>query len=178
MKTKHLFFISLLQVFVACGQTDVNISVPDQTNYSLELVVPNLEIPWGIAYLPDNSLLITERKGELIHFKNGKKTSIQNVPNTYVRGQGGLMGIATHPDFVENNIIYFTQSSSVESEQSGGNTALYRAVLQTMPCKMYYCTSQTKHQKGTHFGLELCLTMMDIYTSRWREAKEMKIHKT
>ena len=107
MKTKHLFFISLLQVFVACGQTDVKISVSDQTNYSLELVVPNLEIPWGIAFLPDNSLLITEKQGELIHFKNGKKTSIQNVPNTYVRGQGGLMGIATHPDFVKNNIIFF-----------------------------------------------------------------------
>ena len=80
MKTKHLFFISLLQVFVACGQSDVKISVSDQTNYYLELVVPNLEIPWGIAYLPDNSLLITEKQGELIHFKNGKKTSIQNVP--------------------------------------------------------------------------------------------------
>ena len=81
MKTKHLFFISLLQVFVACGQTDVKISVSDQTNYSLELVVPNLEIPWGIAYLPDNSLLITEKQGELIHFKNGKKTkNNKNIP--------------------------------------------------------------------------------------------------
>lgn len=154
MKTKCLLFILLLQVFVACGQTDVNISVPDQTNYSLELVVPNLEIPWGIAYLPNNSLLITERKGELIHFKNGKKTSIQNVPNTYVRGQGGLMGIATHPDFVENNIIYFTQSSSVESEQSGGNTALYRAVLQDNALQdvtlLYKAKPNTK--KGTHFG--------------------------
>ena len=154
MKTKHLFFISLLQVFVACGQTDVNISVPDQTNYSLELVVPNLEIPWGIAYLPDNSLLITEKQGELIHFKNGKKTSIQNVPNTYVRGQGGLMGIATHPDFEENNIIYFTQSSTVESEESGGNTALYRAVLQDNALQdvtlLYKAKPNTK--KGTHFG--------------------------
>ena len=154
MKTKHLFFISLLQVFVACGQTDVKISVSDETNYSLELVVPNLEIPWGIAYLPDNSLLITEKQGELIHFKNGKKTSIQNVPNTYVRGQGGLMGIATHPDFVKNNIIFFTQSSSVESEESGGNTALYRAVLQDNALQdvtlLYKAKPNTK--KGTHFG--------------------------
>ena len=152
-ENKTSIFISLLQVFVACGQADVNISVPDQTNYTLELVVPNLEIPWGIAYLPDNSLLITEKQGKLIHFKNGKKTSIKNIPNTYVRGQGGLMGIATHPDFEDNNIIYFTQSSSVESEESGGNTASIVLFYKTMLYKMLrYCTKPNQTPKGTHFG--------------------------
>ncbi len=41
-----------------------------------EIVVPNLKIPWGFTFLPDNSILITEKEGELIHFKNGKKYKI------------------------------------------------------------------------------------------------------
>ena len=123
MKTRYFSYFLLLQALFACGQADVKISTPDHKNYTIEVIVPNLEIPWGMAFLPDNSLLITEKEGWLIHFKNGKKTIIQNVPNTYVRGQGGLMGIAIHPNFNDNNLIYFTQSSSIDSDEPGGNTA-------------------------------------------------------
>ena len=154
MSTKQLFLITFLQACIACGQQDVGISIPDETHYSFELVVPDLEIPWGIAYLPDHSLLITEKKGVLIHVKNGKKTSIQNVPQTYVRGQGGLMGIAIHPDFETNHWIYFTQSSVVGSDEAGGNTALYRATLLDNALQdvtlLYKAKPNTK--KGTHFG--------------------------
>jgi glucose/arabinose dehydrogenase len=38
-----------------------------------ELIVKDLDIPWGFSFLPDNSILITEKEGELIHFKNGTK---------------------------------------------------------------------------------------------------------
>ena len=108
----------------------------------------------GNGFLPDNSLLITEKEGRLIHFQNGKKTIIQNVPNTYVRGQGGLMGIAIHPNFKDNNIIFFTQSSSIDSDEPGGNTALYSAVLQDNALQdislLYKAKPNTK--KGLHFG--------------------------
>ena len=132
MTMRYFTYVFLLQVIFACGQPEVTISTPDHTNYTIDVVVPDLEIPWGMAFLPDNSLLITEKEGQLIHFQNGQKTIIQNVPTTYVRGQGGLMGIAIHPNFKENNIIYFTQSSTVGSDKSGGNSALYRAVLQAV----------------------------------------------
>ena len=45
-----------------------------------ELIVDNLEVPWAFVFLPDNSILITERKGELIHFKDGNKTTVKNLP--------------------------------------------------------------------------------------------------
>ena len=45
-----------------------------------ELVVDKLEVPWAFVFLPDNSILITERKGELIHFKNGVRNKIKNLP--------------------------------------------------------------------------------------------------
>lgn len=154
MKTRYFTYVFLLQVLFACGQPDVTISTPNHTNYTIDVIVPDLEIPWGMAFLPDNSLLITEKEGQLIHFQNGQKTNIENVPTTYVRGQGGLMGIAIHPNFKDNNIIYFTQSSSVGSSKSGGNTALYRAVLQDNALQdvslLYKAEPNTK--KGVHFG--------------------------
>jgi glucose/arabinose dehydrogenase len=154
MTMRYFTYVFLLQVIFACGQPDVTISTPDHTNYTIDVVVPDLKIPWGMAFLPDNSLLITEKEGQLIHFQNGQKTNIENVPTTYVRGQGGLMGIAIHPNFIDNNIIYFTQSSSVGSDKSGGNTALYRAVLQDNALQdvslIYKAKPNTK--KGVHFG--------------------------
>ncbi len=42
-------------------------------NFKYKLIVKDLINPWGFTFLPDNSILITEKKGELIHFKNGKK---------------------------------------------------------------------------------------------------------
>jgi glucose/arabinose dehydrogenase len=154
MKTRYFSYFLFFQVLFACGQANVKISTPDHTNYTIEVIVPNLEIPWGMAFLPDNSLLITEKEGQLIHFQNGKKTIIQNVPNTYVRGQGGLMGIAIHPNFDDNNLIYFTQSSSIDSDEPGGNTALYSAVLQDNALQdislLYKAKPNTK--KGLHFG--------------------------
>ena len=154
MSTRYFYFVIYLQFHFACGQPDITISTPDHKNYTVELIVPDLEIPWGMAFLPDKSLLITEKMGQLIHFQNGQKNIVQNVPNTYVRGQGGLMGIAIHPNFEDNNFIYFTQSSSVNSDESGGNTALYRAVLKENALHdislLYKAKPNTK--KGLHFG--------------------------
>ena len=130
------------------------------------MIVPDLEIPWGMAFLPDNSLLITEKEGQLIHFQNGQKTNIENVPTTYVRGQGGLMGIAIHPNYKDNNIIYFTQSSSVGSDESGGNTALYRAVLKDNTLQDVSLSTKRNQTPKKVFilVLELCLIMMVICT--------------
>ena len=159
MTTRYPSYVFLLQVLIACAQPDVTISTPDHTNYTIDVIVPDLEIPWGMAFLPDNSLLITEKEGQLIHFQNGQKTNIENVPTTYVRGQGGLMGIAIHPNFKDNNIIYFTQSTSVGSDKSGGNTALYRAVLEDNSLHnislLYKAEPNTK--KGVHFGSRIVL---------------------
>jgi len=154
MRSQYFSYILFIQVIFACGQADISISTSAHKNYTIELIVPDLKIPWGMAFLPDNSLLITEKEGLIIHFKNGEKTNIKNVPTTYLRGQGGLMGIAIHPNFKDNNLIYFTQSSSVGSDKSGGNTALYRAVLQENALQdislLYKAEPNTK--KSVHFG--------------------------
>ncbi len=154
MKKTSISLLFLLIVCTACAQKDTSIQTPSRIDYDLELVVPELEIPWGIAMLPDNSLLITEKSGKLIHFKDGNKIEIGGMPDTYVRGQGGLMGIALHPDFTNNQRIYFSQSSVVDSEEDGGNTALFSAILsenKLNDVKLLY-KAQPNTRVGRHFG--------------------------
>ncbi len=109
-------------------KTPTPIKTPSELTYTTELVVPDVEVPWGMVFMPNGSLLYTEKEGKLIRFQYGKKHEISGLPETYVRGQGGLMGIALHPDFEQNKRIYFSMATA-NADKSGGNTALYSATL-------------------------------------------------
>lgn len=124
-----------------------------QGNLTYEVIVSDISIPWGFVFLPDNSILITEKEGKLIHFKNGKKTTISGLPEVTVRGQGGLMDIELHPNFTENNLIYFTYASS-EGTGSGANTTLMSAELKsnTLINKKVLYKAEPNSRKGQHFG--------------------------
>ena len=93
-----------------------------------ELVVDKLEVPWAFVFLPDNSILITERKGELIHFKNGVRNKIKNLPEIISKNQGGLLDIELHPNYSDNNWIYISYSSS-NDKNPGTNTTILRFKL-------------------------------------------------
>lgn len=79
--------------------------------FTLEKVADGLEIPWGMVFLPDGSMLVTEKKGTLIHlFPDGTKEYIKNVPEVISRSQGGLLDIELHPDYAENGWLYLSYS--------------------------------------------------------------------
>jgi glucose/arabinose dehydrogenase len=150
MKLRYLFtaLISFLSL-TSCAQNSESV----QIKVDYEVVVSNLNIPWGFTFLPDNSMLITEKDGKLIHFKNGTKTNIDGLPEIYVRGQGGLMDIQLHPDYKTNGWIYFTYASP-EGEDNGGNTALMRAKIKnnTLIEKQVLCKATPNTTRGQHFG--------------------------
>jgi len=159
MKHIALSLIALLFITSSCTKgKSQNISVNDTDgsvfSYKVETVVEDLEIPWGMAFLPDNSILITEKKGQLIHFKDGTKTEISGLPEIYVRGQGGLLDIALDPDYKSNGWIYISYSSDLEKSDKGGNTTLMRGKLSNNLLvnheTLYKATPNTK--KGQHFG--------------------------
>ncbi|OSY88167.1 hypothetical protein WH52_08525 [Tenacibaculum holothuriorum] len=121
--------------------------------YDYKVVVKGLSNPWGFTFLPDNSMLITEKRGELIHFKNGKKIIVSGLPKTEEYGQGGLMDIELHPKFKENHFIYFTYIAS-HGAGRGFNTVLMRAELknnQLINKKILYKASPNT-KRGQHFG--------------------------
>jgi glucose/arabinose dehydrogenase len=157
VKKKSILIIALSCFLIGCAQNrkteDVALQSEANRSYKVETVVNNLSNPWGMTWLPDGSMLITEKSGELIHFKNGTKTQIQNLPEIYVRGQGGLLDIALHPDYANNGWIYITHSSD-QGEESGGNTKLIRANLDgnrlTNIEDLYKAEPNSK--AGQHFG--------------------------
>ena len=102
MKQTNFILALLLITCLSCAQqveSEIKAESPTSLNYSSEIIVPDINIPWGMAFLPDGSMLITEKSGELIHFKNGEKIKIAGLPEIYVRGQGGLMDIKLHPKY-------------------------------------------------------------------------------
>jgi len=152
-------FVLFLLSFSACGQqnnSSVEAERPEQIEYTTEIVVSDLNIPWGITFLPDGAMLITEKSGSLIHFKDGVKTLVEGLPDIYVRGQGGLLDVKAHPNFAENGWIYMSYASE-EGEGDGGNTTIMRAKLVDMKLVesevLYKAGPNSK--KGQHFGSRL-----------------------
>ncbi|MDT0293074.1 PQQ-dependent sugar dehydrogenase [Mesonia ostreae] len=156
-KIQSLFIPALLICFVACGQiqkaeNEKKVQTPS-TTYTYEVIVDDLQNPWGFVFLPDKSMLITEKKGDLLLVKNNKKTRIKNVPQVYEKGQGGLLDIALHPNYSDNGWIYITYASA-EGNTEGGNTAMMRAKLENASLVqkelLYKATPNTT--RGQHFG--------------------------
>ena len=155
LKMRFCIFVILL-MYSSCffGQReDKTIVTPEKINYKTEVVVPELSIPWGMTWLPDGSMLITEIKGKLIHFKDGKKTEISNCPEVVARGQGGFLDIELHPQYKKNGWIYFTYSSP-DGEEKGSNTALMRAKLidSSLTEKELLYKGSPNTGRGHHFG--------------------------
>lgn len=78
----------------------------------IEIVADNLQIPWEIVFLPDGDLLVSERPGNIKKIRQSKEWQAGKEVQTYVIedveriGEGGLLGMALHPDFAENHFIY------------------------------------------------------------------------
>ncbi len=70
----------------------------------IEVIAENLNIPWEIAFLPGGDLLVIERKGTLVRI--GKDRKVYQVSGVKHRGEGGLLGMALHPNFAQNKRIY------------------------------------------------------------------------
>ena len=147
-------FLFVIMLNVSCAQNAENkVSIPEVRVFEPLLFVDNLQIPWGFTFLPDQSMLITEKEGTLIHFKNGQKTMIDNLPEVYQRGQGGLLDVAIHPKYEENGWIYLTYASP-EGSEKGGHTALMRAKLHgnALVEKEVLYKASPNTTKGQHFG--------------------------
>lgn len=99
-----------------------------QKQEKVKVVAENLQIPWEIAFLPTGEMLVTERPGRLLKITADK--TVINVEGVHHVGEGGLLGMALHPDFANNNWIYLyltTQTDNglknrVERYKLDGNT--------------------------------------------------------
>ena len=95
--------------------------------FNLETLSDKLDRPWAVSVLPDDSLVVTERDGDIRLFKDSVLSKgISGLPNVYNAGQGGLLDVIKHPRFKQNNWLYFTMSVGSATKNA---TQLVRAKL-------------------------------------------------
>lgn len=102
----------------SCTLVENGFGSQGQVKLRVEEVVTGLEVPWGIAFLPNQDMLVTERPGRVRLVRNGqlipKPVATINVTES---GEDGLLGIATHPNFAENRFFYIYYTADKNGSQ-------------------------------------------------------------
>lgn len=109
--SKLIFCAFLLFGVTSKATASDNTFKSEDYTFNLTRIASGLEFPWGIDFLPNGDILVTEREGYLNLIKNGTSTPIRisGLPdNIYVAGQGGMLDVVAHPEFKDNNLIYFS----------------------------------------------------------------------
>src|SRR6202167_1778684 len=88
-----------------------------RTGYKVIEIAKGLDHPWSMAFLPDGSMLVTERVGRLRLIKGGSllPQPIAGVPAVHTGSQAGLFDIVLHPNFAQNNIVYLTYAAGTKA---------------------------------------------------------------
>ncbi len=106
----YIFRGEIFRIFFSPTETsfpqgDISAEIKDP-----EIVIQNLSIPWELVFLPNGDMLVTERAGKILRIGDDKKViEIQDVSH---RGEGGLLGLALHPNFRSNNFVYIYLTTS------------------------------------------------------------------
>ncbi len=121
-----------------------------------ETVVDGVEHPWGLAFLPDGRMLVTERVGRLriVSAAGQLSAPLTGVPEVYARGQGGLLDVAIDPKFGQNRLVYLTYS---EAGAGGAGTAAGRGRLTDTGIENFQVIyrQRPKLEGAGHFGSRL-----------------------
>ena len=83
----------------------------EKQTFTLEVVAREIETPWGLAFLPDGRLLVTERAGRSASSTKGKSGAVVTVtgtPKVWERQDGGLFDVEVHPQYAKNGWIYLS----------------------------------------------------------------------
>ncbi|MEX2363924.1 MAG: PQQ-dependent sugar dehydrogenase, partial [Balneolaceae bacterium] len=144
----------LVPLLNACN-SKAETNIPTNTSVKAEQVVSGIQIGWGLAFLSNGDLLVTEKSGSLYVVRDNEiQAEVSGIPDDLdVNGQGGFLDIELHPNYGENGWIYFTYSSSAGSG-NGSNTALMRAKLQNNELveKETLYKAEPNSTRGQHYG--------------------------
>jgi glucose/arabinose dehydrogenase len=162
-QSKYLFLIAIL-FFYSCNEKNADNQAVDENitgtviesekqKFSVDTITDKLSNPWGIAFLPDGRILVTERAGEIRIVKDGKllDEKVTGVPAVFAQGQGGLLDIQLHPDYENNGWIYISYS---KPGQGGAGTTIIRAKLDgnALTSIEELFSAQPFTDSGVHFG--------------------------
>jgi len=97
----------------------------EKANLVVEMVARGLEHPWGLAFLPDGRMLVTERPGRLrmVSAKGELSPPLAGLPKIFARGQGGLLDVLLDPNFAGNRMIYLSFAEDRGNGRAGTSVA-------------------------------------------------------
>lgn len=126
--------------------------------FELREVVSGLEHPWGLAFLPDGAMLVTERAGRLRRIGSDGSVSapISGLPKIYVDGQAGLLDVALSPTFAEDGLVYIAFAEpSLRGNKCGTAVARGRLDGDALRDVEVIYSQEPKLSSGTHVGARL-----------------------
>lgn len=129
---------------------------PSDKRFTITTIADGLQHPWGMAFLPDGNILITERPGRLRIIKQGmlQSEAIAGLPTIAAKGQGGLLDVVLHPDYSKNGWIYFSYVAGSDN-QFGTEVGRGRLVNNRIIDWQVLFRLQPKSSSGRHFGSRL-----------------------
>ncbi len=131
-----------------------------ESSHDIEITTfaKGLNQPWGMKFLPDGRLLVTEKAGRLriIDASGTVSKPIDGVPTVNSKGQGGLLDVALDPNYADNQTIYFSYAK-LENDENQSRTAVAKAQLQgnTLNNVKQIWQQAQLHRAGYHYGSRL-----------------------
>jgi glucose/arabinose dehydrogenase len=118
--------------------SDAGVYTTQHATYKVEdVITTDLDTPWAVEFIPADAdgglagaMLITEKNGRLRVFKDGKLgAAVEGIPEVSSDGQGGLLGIAIHPRYKENGLIYLSYAEKLDGDRNKVMTKIVRGRL-------------------------------------------------
>jgi glucose/arabinose dehydrogenase len=153
---QNFLFIALFIVLPLVADDsdwDASIHNTEKVSFQVQTYIDGFDIPWGMAFMPDKRMLVTDRIGDIwIVAKDGtdKVKVIGEVPSVRSKGQGGMLDVEVHPDFINNSFIYLTYSDISDNKF---HTSLIRAKLvnnQLVDSEVIFRPKEQFFTKKTH----------------------------
>lgn len=125
--------------------------------FQIQALTDELEFPWGMDFLPDGRLLITERPGRLRILDPGSNslTTVQGVPPVHYKGQGGLLDVAVHPRFADTGWIYLSAAVALSDSLSTTRVLRFRLDGDRLTEPTTIVEARPAFDSNTHFGSAL-----------------------
>lgn len=125
--------------------------------FQVETITEELEVPWSIEFLPDGAMLVAERPGRLRMIQDGQldPQPIPGLPLITAVGEGGLMDIALHPQFEQNQWLYLSYTATSEEGDIRTRVSRFRLTDGELTEPQAIFAGAPSHSAGVHFGSRL-----------------------
>jgi glucose/arabinose dehydrogenase len=152
-----LFICTFLVGTIAAGEgRSIGNFDSEEGAFKLVVLIEGLDHPWGLAFLADGRMLVTERSGRLRLIDNGRldPDPIRGLPAVSSYGQGGLLDVIPHPDFERNRLVYLSYAAA-GAGGFGTEVARGRLIEHRLEDVEVIFRALPKFDGGRHFGSRL-----------------------